>query len=97
MTADIMSEAIALSSPSGRMSKRARKAAERRLQALCDAAAAEANADRPPPAPIVERIDQLRRHAARLRVLAARGMQPRAFIREAEQHEKLAAELEGTA
>lgn len=89
MSYDTMSEAIALSSPSGRMSKRARRAAERRLLAMLAA-------ETPPPiVPTQRELDArkaqtLRRSAATLRELAARGMRVRSYP-------KRAAELEAQA
>lgn len=89
-TADTMSDAIALSSPSGRMSKRARKAAERRLaEALFGADGLQQ-----PQTPQPSEAERLRRHAARLRTLAAAGMSPRKFRREADKAEAEAAALE---
>ena len=92
-TADTMSEAIALSSPSGRMSKRARRAAEQRLAVALfgpnGATREEICGVQPQP---TER-ERLLRQAARLRDLAARGMSPRKFTREADRLEQLAATL----
>lgn len=93
MSADTMSEAIALSSPSGRMSKRARAAALRRLQAMLDA-------ERGPVTPAPPRYADndptlLRQRAADLRAMAARGMKRRAFTRQAAELDARAAALEG--
>lgn len=85
-TADTMSDAIALSSPSGRMSKRARQAAESRLHL---ALFGPAGLQRDPPEP--QRTPaSLRSYAATLRDLADRGMRPRV-------HRKLAAEIDAQA
>lgn len=84
-SADTMSEAIALSSPSGRMSARARRAAEKRLwqQLFPDGLPA-----RTTPQPTAR--EQLLHQAQDLRELANRGMKPRAY-------RKRAAELEAQA
>jgi hypothetical protein len=77
-----MGEAIALSSPSGRMSKRARKAANERLRkALFGDGLARPTAPQP-----TEKERKLRQ-ARELRELANRGMAPR-------KHRKLATKLE---
>lgn len=89
-TANTMSEAIALSSPSGRMSKRARAAAMKRLSL---ALFGEGGVPRALPKQPSER-ERLLRHAATLRDLAARGMSVRKFTREADALERQAAELE---
>ena len=84
-----MVDAIALSSPSGHMSKRARQAAMRRL-------AHELFADMEKPQIIeatpAEKCARLQQRATELRALAARGMRPRAFLKEAKRLELLAAE-----
>ena len=79
-------EAIALSSPSGRMSKRARKAAEQRLFVALfgDGECLKA---KPPEQP--SRQEYLLAQAKRLRELAARGMQVRKYTREAERLEQV--------
>lgn len=88
-TADTMSEAIALSSPSGRMSKRARTAAQKRLSmALFGPGGLQPPAGLPPQP---TKHECLLREAAQLRELASRGMRPRAFIRQAIECERLAA------
>jgi pantothenate synthetase len=92
-TADTMSDAIALSSPNGRMSKRARKAAEKRLaQALFG----DGSCFRHEPTEH-ERMEQKRssliRSAANLRELAARGMSSRKFLKAAAKLEAEAATL----
>ena len=85
-TTDTMSDAIALSSPSGRMSKRARKAAEDRLgRALFGEAGLQSE-----PTPQPTERDRMLAQAVRLRDLAARGMNRRAYNREADRLERLA-------
>ena len=77
-----MGEAIALSSPSGHMSKRARKAAIERLgKALWPDGFPQ------PMTPQWDRKESLLRRAKELRELAARGMHPRAYIKQAEKWE----------
>jgi hypothetical protein len=82
-------DAIALSSPSGRMSGAARKAALKRIHDQLF----------PPgfwdvPAPTTEhRRQALLRSAADLRDLASRGMNARAFIRKAQELETEAANI----
>lgn len=93
-TADTMSDAIALSSPSGRMSKRARRAAENRLS-LSLFGPGGLQRDEPTKAESTRnRIESLRRSARDLRELAARGMSARAFAKKAAQLEDEAARLE---
>ena len=87
---DCMSEAIALSSPSGKMSKRARLAAERRLAKMIFGETG--GIPKLFPKQPTQAQENLRR-AKELRDLAARGMQPRAYIREAEKLEKEAEKL----
>lgn len=89
---DTMVDAIALSSPSGRMSKRARKAAERRLSVMLFGEHGLAYPSCPQP----EKRTQLLRQAAELRALADRGMKVRAYRRKAEQLEGEADELRDT-
>lgn len=91
-TADTMMDAIALSSPSGRMSKRARQAAERRL-AIALFGLEGLVIERPKPTP-AQRRERLLQRATELRQLAAKGMRPRAFIREAERVEAEANDIE---
>ena len=88
---DSMVEAISQSSPSGRMSKRARKAAQERLRR-------ELFGDGLPypkaPEPTIEqRRELLLQRAAFLRHLADGGMRPRVHRREAAALEAEAAEL----
>lgn len=76
-----------LLSPSGRMSDRARKAAMKREAAkLFDGVN---TSPRLPPQPT--KRERLLREAAQCRDFAARGMRPRAFIKQAELCERLAA------
>lgn len=94
-TADTMSNAIALSSPSGRMSKRARRAAEKRLHdALFGTEPYSLKGEDKPPTP-TESAARLRNYAAFLRGLADRGMRPRVHRREAERLDREAAAMEG--
>lgn len=86
---DTMSEAIALSSPSGRMSKRAREAANKRLSI----ALFGQNGLQAPARPQTSKKEQMLAHAKRLRELAARGMSPRKFIKDAEMLEAKAEAL----
>ena len=88
-TFDTMSDAIALSSPSGRMSKRALAAAQKRLS--MDLFGPN-GLERPKCKQPTEK-ESLLRHAAQLRDLAARGMRPRAFIKDAVMLEAKAALL----
>lgn len=83
-TLDTLSDAISLSSPSGRVSARARLSAEKRLSlSLFD----EGGLQREPTPQLSER-DKLLLQAARLRELAARGMSVRKFTREADRLER---------
>jgi hypothetical protein len=78
-TADTMSDAIALSSPSGKMSKRAREAANKRLnEKLFGPQGLPAPSARQP-----SEVQSLRQKAAELKGLADRGMKPRAYAKEA--------------
>lgn len=78
-TSKTMSDAIALSSPSGRMSKRALVAAQKKLS--LDLFGPN-GLERPKCKQPTEK-ESLLRHAAQLRDLAARGMRPRAFTKDA--------------
>ena len=83
-----MGEAIALSSPSGRMSGRARAAADARLRVALFGPTGHL------PAVVVpqpSRRAALLHQAAELRELAARGMKPRAYRRRADELEREAA------
>lgn len=82
-----------LLSPSGHMSKRARKAAEKREHERLFAGV-EWEYRKTPEELRVEKVETLRRSAANLRDLAERGMSPRKFRREAARLEREAAELE---
>lgn len=76
-----MGEAIAISSPSGRVSKRARKAAIERLRVSLFG---DGLTHAPPPTPTIEQERaRLMVQAKQLRDLAARGMKPRAYIKQA--------------
>lgn len=89
-TADTMSEAIALSSPNGRMSKRTKDAATKRLST----ALFGPNGLQGPQVKQPTEIERLRRDAANLRDLASRGLKPRAHAKLADQFEARAIELE---
>lgn len=80
-----MGEAIALASPSGRISKRALRAAQERIRKALFGEGLE----RPAIAQPSER-ETLIRHADELQGLADRGMKPRAYAREAARLRKLA-------
>ncbi len=88
-TANTMSEAIAMSSPSGRMSKRARAAAEKRLSVALFGPQGLQREPAPAKTPAY-----IRQYAAFLRSLADAGMKPRVHRREAERLEREANELE---
>ena len=78
--ANTMSEAIALSSPSGKMSKAARERANKRLSL----ALFGQNGMPFPTSRIPLRKEVLLRQAAQLRELANRGMKPKAYLKHAE-------------
>ena len=87
-TSETMVEAIALSSPSGSMSKRSRKLANERLRISLFGESGL-------PKPTVQQptlSQSLLRQARELRSLAARGMKPRAYIKRAQQLEAQAKE-----
>lgn len=88
-TADTMSEAIALSSPSGKMSKRAREAAHKRFVEMLWPGGCRSEDIYGEPHSQPTESERLLAQAARLRELAARGMKPRAYIKEAERLESL--------
>lgn len=90
-TSETMGDAIALSSPSGRMSNRARKAAQERLRV---ALFGKEGLQRPS-VPQPTKRERLLAQAANLRDLAARGMRPRTFLRDAARLEAEAAALDG--
>ena len=78
-TANTMSEAIALSSPSGKMSKSARERANKRLSI-----ALFGPEGMPFPTAVQpSQKDILLRRTSQLRELAARGMKPRAYLKRA--------------
>ena len=83
-TADTMSDVIAMSSPSGRMSRRALAQAQERLRV----ALFGVNGLQREPTPQPTEEERLRRQAARLRDLAAGGMRTRAYNREADRLER---------
>ena len=77
-----LGEAIALSSPSGHMSRRALAAAQKRITAKIFE-----GIDLRPQTPQVSLAERLRHQALELRGLAARGMKPRAYALRAAQLE----------
>ena len=81
---DTFVDIIALTSPSGRMSKRSLKAAQDRI-------AKELGPILPTSCPQFSRTEYLLRQAADLRSLAARGMKPRSYLRKAAALEQEAA------
>jgi hypothetical protein len=87
---DTLLDAIALSSPGGRMSKRARAAADKRLhdEFFPDGIPGPAA----PPQPT--KAWRLRRAAEQLYELAARGVKPRAYRKQAEAFLRQAEALE---
>lgn len=87
---DTMSEAIAMSSPNGSMSKRARKAAMRRLEVMLFGEAGIGAAIAPKPLPQRSERELLIEQAERLETLADRGMCVR-------KYRKLAAEYRAKA
>ena len=88
---DTMVDAIALSSPSGRMSARARRAAgERGRIALFGGGGLEYPICRQP-----TECERLERTAKELRELAARGISPRKHIKRAKELEREAAAYHG--
>ena len=90
-----MSDAIAIASPNGRMSKRAKDAAIKRLGLALFGTGSEMFTHEPTPDEArASDVLRLRRSAANLRDLAARGMSTRKFTREADRLEAEAAALE---
>ena len=87
---DNMSAAIELSSPSGSMSKRARRAAEKRLHDKIFGAGYTVQAASPKQP---NRAETCLRQAKELRELAIRGMKPRAYIKKAIALENEAKEI----
>jgi len=92
-TYDTMSDAIALSSPSGKMSKTSRDAAEKRLSEKLFGEGGMPAPSHPQP---LEQVS-LRRQAAELDRLAEGGMKPKAFRQDAENLRKRADALDNAA
>jgi hypothetical protein len=92
-TYDTMSDAIALSSPSGKMSKTSRDAAEKRLGEKLFGEGGMPAPSHPQP---LEQVS-LRRQAAELDRLAEGGMKPKAFRQDAENLRKRADALDNAA
>lgn len=86
---DTMSDAISISSPNGRVSKRAQAAAHERLRV----ALFGPEGLKPQQAAQESEKARLMRQAANLRELAARGMSPRKYIKQAAELEAKAATL----
>jgi len=86
-TSETMGEAIALSSPSGKISKRAKQAAEQRLGEKLFGKEGLQRTQPEQPAP----AEAAARKAKELRDLAARGMKPKAYAKEAARLEAEAA------
>lgn len=78
-----------LTSPSGKMSKRARKAAQERNRVILFGP----NGLSKPKCPQPTEKETLLRRAAELRELANRGMKPRAYKKEADRLEAMAKNL----
>lgn len=90
--ASTMGEAIALSSPNGRMSERARSAANERLrQSLFGKDGLQKELPEQP-----TEAAALRRQATELRGIAERGMNARSYLKKAQELERQAASLERT-
>jgi DNA repair protein RadC len=85
------SDALALASPSGRMSKRSLTAAQERIRQELFGK----NGLVLPATPQPSEVEYLRRKARELRDLANRGMNPRAYAKKAQEYEGLAAQIEG--
>jgi hypothetical protein len=85
-----MGDAIALSSPSGSMSKRARDAANKRLSTSLFG---ERGLSKPGLPTQPTEVESMLQQAKQLRELAARGMKPRAYVKEAERLEAEAKKL----
>ncbi len=84
--ADTMSMAIEMSSPSGQMSKRAHKAATKRLAfALWGVEGMPKPTCKQP-----TKYEVLMRQAKEFRELASHGMHPKLYIKQAELHETMA-------
>lgn len=93
-SADTMSFAIALSSPNGRMSKRAKASAQKLLGEMLFGKGGLIPYSLPPQP---SKQTRLREQAARLRDLASRGMSSRKFNKEADRLEIEAADLDRSA
>lgn len=87
---DTMSDAIAISSPNGRMSKRSKEAFLKILRERLFPPGEDIFSNVRDPKPPAQR---LREQAARLRELADRGMSTKKFNREADRLEREAAAL----
>lgn len=93
-TPDTMSMAIAMSSPSGRMSKRFNKACTAKLGAALFGTPEEQQAARNAYKPSTkQQIQSLTLQAERMRDYAKRGMKPRKAIKEAKRLEARIREL----
>jgi hypothetical protein len=82
-----------LLSPSGKVSKRARKAMLAREAARLFPPGTFSQPEKTEAEKLTERANTLNQSAARLRELAARGMKPRAYLKAAERMESEAAAL----
>lgn len=91
-TVDTMSMAIAMSSPSGRMSRRARADAEKRLCVALFGTDCDLKGERPLPT-IQEKHDRLLQRAKEMRHFASQGFGPRKHLIEAIRLEAEAAAL----
>lgn len=89
---DTLSEVIALTSPSGSMSKRSREAASERLRVSLFGQHGLAH----PTAPQPEEKERLLKQAAELRGYAERGLRPKAHIKRAEELERMAGMIPGS-
>lgn len=86
-TPNTMSDAIAICSPNGRMSKRSQEAALRRLHDSIFGTEPYSLTGEDETPVHVRKAGSLRRAAKDLRDLAAKGMQPRKFLKKAFQLE----------
>ena len=87
----VMGEAISMSSPSGRVSQRSRRVAERRLSDMIG----PISGPKPPTQPTES--ERLRQQAKELSGLAARGMKPKAYVKKAAELSARADQLEHVA
>lgn len=85
-TADTMSMAIEMSSPSGHVSKRVHKAAVKRLSLALWGEGGMPRPTRKQPT----KYKTLMRQANEFRELASRGMSPKSYTKQAEMHEAMA-------